>query len=74
MSRITPLKPTIAIRILNKLGFQAIRQKGSHIFFRHPDGRSTVVPFHKGEDLSRGILKSILNEIELSWDDFIAAK
>jgi predicted RNA binding protein YcfA (HicA-like mRNA interferase family) len=74
MSRITPLKPTIAIRILNKLGFQAIRQKGSHIFFRHPDGRSTVIPFHKGEDLSRGILKSILNEIELSWDDFIAAK
>ena len=74
MSRITPLKPTAVIRILNKLGFEAIRQKGSHIFFRHPDGRSTVVPFHKGEDLGRGITKAILNDIGLSWEEFIAAK
>lgn len=74
MSRISPLKPTIAIRILEKLGFEAIRQKGSHIFFRHPDGRSTVVPFHKGEDLGKGILNEILKDIELSWGDFLAAR
>ena len=74
MSRITPLKPATAIRILNKLGFEAIRQKGSHIFFRHPDGRSTVVPFHKGEDLGKGLLSEILRDIELSWEEFISAK
>ena len=74
MSRLTPLKPTEVIRILNRLGFEGIRQKGSHIFFRHPDGRSTVVPFHKGEDISRGLLNSILKDIELSWEEFIAAK
>ena len=72
--RLTPLKPAVVIRILNKLGFKAIRQKGSHIFFRHPDGRSTVVPFHRGEDLSRGLIKSILNDIELTWKELIAAK
>ena len=74
MNRVTPLKPAIAIRIIEKLGFQAIRQKGSHIFFRHPDGRSTVIPFHKGEDLGRGIIRAILNDIELTWEEFIAAK
>ena len=74
MSRITPLKPTVAIRIIEKLGFRAIRQKGSHIFFRHPDGRSTVIPFHKGEDLGRGIIRSILNDIEMTWARFISAK
>ena len=74
MNRVTPLKPTVAIRIIEKLGFRAIRQKGSHIFFRHPDGRSTVIPFHKGEDLGRGIIRAILNDIELTWDEFIAAK
>ncbi|MFH0763036.1 MAG: type II toxin-antitoxin system HicA family toxin [Candidatus Omnitrophota bacterium] len=74
MTRVTPLKPTRAIRIIEKLGFQAIRQKGSHIFFRHPDGRSTVIPFHKGEDLGRGIIRAILNDIELTWEEFIAAK
>lgn len=74
MSRLTPLRPTEAIRILTHLGFERIRQKGSHIYFRHPDGRSTVVPFHKGEDLSKGLLSAILRDIELPWDEFIAAK
>lgn len=74
MHRLTPLKPSEAIRILNHLGFERIRQKGSHIYFRHPDGRSTVVPFHKGEDLGKGILSEILKDIELSWDEFISAK
>lgn len=74
MNRLTPLKPAEVIRILNHLGFEQIRQKGSHIYFRHPDGRSTVVPFHKGEDLSKGLLSEILKDIELPWEEFIAAK
>jgi len=47
-----------------------IRQKGSHQIFRHPDGRQTVIPFHKGEDIGKGLLKSILNEIDLSVKEF----
>lgn len=74
MRRLIPLKPTEVIRILKHLGFEAIRQRGSHIYFRHPDGRSTVVPFHKGEDLGKGILNAILKDIELPWEEFIAAK
>lgn len=74
MSRIIPLKPTEIIRILGRLGFERIRQKGSHIYFRHPDGRSTVVPFHKGEDIGKGLLNAILKDIELSWEEFIANK
>ena len=74
MNRLTPLKPIEVIRILKNLGFEPIRQKGSHIYFRHPDGRSTVVPFHKGEDIGKGLLNAILKDIELSWEDFISAK
>ena len=37
------------IKILNKMGFEAIRQKGSHVYLKHKDGRSTVVPLHSGE-------------------------
>ncbi|MBU3933784.1 MAG: type II toxin-antitoxin system HicA family toxin [Candidatus Omnitrophica bacterium] len=74
MSRLTPLKPIVVIRILKNLGFKPVRQKGSHIFFRHPDGRTTVVPFHKGEDISRGLIRKILQDIELSWQEFISAK
>ena len=70
MSRLLPLKSTEIIRILSRLGFERIRQKGSHIFFRHPDGRTTVVPMHKGEDVGRGLLRKILQDIELSWEEF----
>ncbi len=37
---------------------------------RHPDGRTTVVPMHKGEDISKGLLRKILNDIELILDKF----
>jgi predicted RNA binding protein YcfA (HicA-like mRNA interferase family) len=74
MSRIHPLKPNEVTRILKHLGFEPIRQRGSHIYFRHADGRSTVVPFHGGEDLGRGLLHAILKDIEISWEDFISAK
>ncbi|MFA4932795.1 MAG: type II toxin-antitoxin system HicA family toxin [Caldisericia bacterium] len=34
-------------------GFEKTRQKGSHVFYRHSDGRTTTVPHHKGRVLSR---------------------
>lgn len=47
MARLRPLPPRKVIEILEKLGFQRVRQKGSHLFLRHPDGRTTLVPTHK---------------------------
>lgn len=57
-------------KILYDLGFQAVRQKGSHAFFRHPDGRTTTVPNHRGRDLARPLLREILREIEMTPDQF----
>lgn len=60
------------IRILQKIGFQKIRQEGSHIFLRHPDGRTTVVPNHPGEKIDRGLLNKIIKkDIGLSRDEFM---
>ena len=44
------------IKALAALGFTDVRQKGSHHFIRHPDGRCTVVPVHSGEMVGRGLL------------------
>ena len=59
------------IKILTKIGFEPIRQKGSHVYLRHKDGRSTVVPVHASKDIGKGLLKRILNEIEVSRGEFI---
>lgn len=58
-------------KILLKLGFQVSRSKGSHVFYRHPDGRTTTLPNHPGRDLSRPLIREILREIELTTDQFV---
>jgi predicted RNA binding protein YcfA (HicA-like mRNA interferase family) len=42
--------------LLKKVGFVAGRQRGSHVFLRHNDGRATVVPIHSGETIGPGLL------------------
>ncbi len=59
------------IRILEKIGFIEARQTGSHKQFRHPDGRCTTVPFHKGRDISPILLKKIISDIGFTVDQFI---
>ena len=58
-------------KFLLSLGFTVVRQKGSHVFYRHPDGRTTTLPNHAGRDLALPLLREILREIELAPDEFI---
>jgi predicted RNA binding protein YcfA (HicA-like mRNA interferase family) len=55
---------------LCKAGFKVIRVKGSHHFLRHQDGRCTVVPVHAGETLGPGLMNKILNDCDLSREEF----
>ena len=57
-------------RVLLRLGFQVVRQKGSHVFYRHSDGRTTTLPNHAGRDLARPLLREILREIDLTPEQF----
>ena len=58
-------------KLLLQLGFIIYRQKGSHKFYKHPDGRYTTLPHHSGEDLSRSLIRTILNQIDLPVEEFI---
>ncbi|MBV6624434.1 MAG: type II toxin-antitoxin system HicA family toxin [Rivularia sp. (in: Bacteria)] len=71
MSNIPVLKPQEVVRILEKLGFVEVRQKGSHKQFRHQDGRGTTVPFHKGRDISPRLLRQIASDIELTVEELL---
>lgn len=57
-------------KLLFLLGFKKTRQKGSHAFYRHPDGRTTTVPHHQGRVLARPLIREILREIEITIDDY----
>jgi len=59
------------IRVLNKIGFKFIRQEGSHMFFEHSDGRTTIIPNHPGEDIGRGLLNKIIkHDLQISREEF----
>jgi predicted RNA binding protein YcfA (HicA-like mRNA interferase family) len=66
------LKPSEVVEILKKLGFEMVRQRGSHQQFKDPSGRFTTVPFHKGRDISPPLLRQIAKDIGMTPDDFIS--
>ena len=71
MSKLPILNAKELEKILFRLGFEIKRQKGSHKFYKHLDGRYTTIPHHTNEDLSRPLIRAILNQIDLSIEAFI---
>lgn len=68
-----PLRPTKVrkvLKALDTLGFSLARVHGSHLVFKHTDGRMTVVPRHGNEEIGRGLLRKIAEDIRISPDDF----
>ena len=57
-------------KLLLRLGFKVVRQKGSHLFYRHPDGRTTTLPNHPGRDLARTLIREVLREIDITPEQF----
>jgi predicted RNA binding protein YcfA (HicA-like mRNA interferase family) len=52
MSRLPVTDAKSFEKVLLIVGFAVVRQKGSHVFYRHPDGRYTTLPHHSGRDLA----------------------
>lgn len=59
------------IKVLEKIGFSVVRTRGSHARLKHPDGRVTTVPLHRGVDLPKGLLRKIIREdLKMELQDF----
>lgn len=59
------------VEILKRAGFYVKRQRGSHVFLEHKDGRRTVIPIHAGEVIGQGLLSKILRDIKMTKEDLI---
>ncbi|MEW6245606.1 MAG: type II toxin-antitoxin system HicA family toxin [Nitrospirota bacterium] len=70
MSRLPIVDAKTMEKALLRLGFSVTRQKGSHKFYRHPDGRTTTVPHPSGSDLAWPLIREILREIDLTPEAF----
>ena len=72
MGNIPVLSPREVVAILELLGFEQVRQKGSHKQFRHIDGRGTSVPFHKSRDISPILFRKIASDIKMSVEELLS--
>ncbi len=70
-----PKLPIVAakqvISALEKIGFEILRQRGSHVRLKHTDGRVVTIPVHSGQNLGKGLLRKILRDTELTREEFI---
>ncbi len=71
MGSVPVLKPIEVCRLLERLGFASVRQRGSHIQYRHADGRGTTVPMHKGRDIAPSLLRKIARDIGLTVEELL---
>lgn len=70
MPKLPRVSGAAIVRALERLGFERLRQSGSHVIMRRgPKG--CVVPLH--DEVKVGTLAGILRQADVSADDFIGA-
>ncbi|UMX48422.1 MAG: type II toxin-antitoxin system HicA family toxin [Candidatus Nealsonbacteria bacterium DGGOD1a] len=61
MKNLPSLNLKQVIKALKKLGFEEVRQKGSHlVLYNQKTNKRTVVPIHAGKEIKKPLLKSII--------------
>ena len=70
MTRLPRVTAQEIIRILERNGFTLARQSGSHKIFKNKIGKRVTVPFHSGKTLHPKVLKSIIEDADISFDEF----
>ena len=58
------------VRALERHGYAVTRIRGSHHFMEAEGKTSVSVPVHAGRDIARGTLRSILDDVGLTANEF----
>jgi predicted RNA binding protein YcfA (HicA-like mRNA interferase family) len=70
MTKLPQIKPRKIQKVLIKLGFTSKSGKGSHVVFKHTDGRRTVIPVHN-RPVRAGTLRAVIKQIDISVEEFL---
>jgi predicted RNA binding protein YcfA (HicA-like mRNA interferase family) len=73
MTKLPPLKAKEISRGFLILGFEKVRQKGSHALFHHADCRRAPIPIHPSKTISPYLLSDILKQLKISEEEFLRA-
>lgn len=71
MPKLSPLKPQQLIQKLRALGYKGPYPGGRHVRMAHPTtGKVIPIPMHKGADISVGLLREIIREVEITLEEW----
>ncbi len=72
MPKLPVISGSQAIKCFEKMGYQVIRQRGSHVRMHHKSDstqKPLTIPRHKS--LGKGLLRKLLRDAELSIEEFL---
>lgn len=72
MPRLPVISGNQAIKCFEKIGYQVIRQRGSHVRMHHKSDSTKqplTIPLHK--TLGKGLLRKLLRDAELTIEAFL---
>lgn len=59
-------------KAVEKLCFTYSHTTGSHMVYKHPDGRRTTIPHHAGEEIGPGLLNKIIQkDLGITREEFM---
>lgn len=65
--RLPQVRPRNLTRAIQKEGFLIKRRTGGHLYFHHPDCRTTSISIHP-QPIPKGTLKAILNQTKITLE------
>jgi predicted RNA binding protein YcfA (HicA-like mRNA interferase family) len=72
MAKLPRLTGKELAKIIEKFGFVHSHTTGSHMIFKHPDGRRTTIPIHAGEEIGPGLLNKIIKkDLLITREEFL---
>jgi len=72
MPKLPVISGNQAIKCFGKIGYQVVRQRGSHIRMHHKSDSAKpplTIPRHK--TLGKGLIRKLLRDAQLTTEDFL---
>jgi len=72
LSRLGSYKGDQVVKTFERAGWEVARQRSSHVILEKEGYEATLsVPVHKGKDVKRGTLRSLIKDAHMTVDEFL---
>ena len=72
MAKLLRLTGKELAKIVEKFGFVYSHTTGSHMVYKHKDGRRTTIPYHASEEIGPGLLNKIIKrDLGITREEFM---